>query len=821
MQKSDKTQDKNEAGIAGLNSRIESTEALQQAAEGGKVGRTRTVRGKEQTVNQTTIFDEIDRFQTVSTKIATGSVVDSSIRDALETIQIVAQRLDDDNLSPQERKGLSAYLDVADKQIATADDSGMSDDDKKLYAAKVGDVKSEIANFRDLSEQGKRSYDGTKTFIENAKDDATGLLIAGLTRNPALMIAHNLYAGYRNQKKKSIQDAEAHHKSSLRNKKKTLEDQKTALGEGAKIVDDANVDMGDLSTPDFGGDEPLDMTGIVEAFREGFTDALGDLGDLMSPAGADMMSPSSDQFDLLLGYSDVMANSLQNIETALVDGNEFDKNQARIDAENFAEMRRNGADGTGKNKKSRLKERKVEGESLLEDLMDLAETGAIVGTAAGMMKERGRKKKDRKAKGGKGKLAKGFGKLKGMRGIGGIAIFLASFGMILLDTIKGAFAPFMKIFSKIGDILTPLIGSFKKIFSVLGRFVRPLLNLGKVLFAVGKMVAGPITLLFSMIAGLMNVFEHWGDTEGQDLLDRIFSSIGDFFGGIIDMFTGIFVDDPEAFRKKIVDSIMGLFTRISDWWDDLDILGSLNDWLANSWLGKKLGMEGRDPEAVESFKRMKKNARMREDGVNAIVEESSAFYEKWLGDGIQINDNADLSKTNTNTLKDLYTDDRLTDEASAAIKAELDKRGVSMSKVEMQAENLSIEMSPSIATAIVDDSKDYSNESIGDNSKDYSNESIPNVNDNYDINSQVRPNPDYVKGSIQPIPSMELKAFEELQRTIIMDRQQEAANAAGNGQNTVINNTTNNSQGVINQENSMPVTSPLGDTVRNYRRQAL
>lgn len=703
---------------------LKSVNAKILAGAGGQKGRTRTVRGKEQNVNQQTIYDEIDRFESVSNRIAGSQIADQSIQESLGTIQLVAEQLDNPDLSPGERKNLVGYLDVAKEQLDMGDTEGMNKEDKKAYQDLVSDVESEISNFRDLAKEGKRSYDGTKSFIEDRAADATSLLIGALTKNPALMIAHTMFAGYRKEKKAAAQKQQDHLNEGLRQRKKTLEQEKTNPGGSPTAVPKSTVDFdtsdyddnsaGFASTVD--QDEKLDE--IIKYTKE-TSEQLASLVE-HSPKGE------------VVEHTEATSEKVSSLVKTIEKDNKHDKNQDRIDRENQIEDRRKPSAGMKaiKGKKGALKKRRGSDDEDGFGLMDAAALGLTIG---------------------------------GVGAIGGLM--------------------------KKGKVMLKMMTSFGGLMKLGGMILKPLGLFIRMLGPIGLVISG----LLAAFDGFMNVFEHWNESEGRNMPDRLLSAAGDFVNGIVDSLIGIFADDGEAWRKNLVRGVNEFFENIADWLSDAitGILDTVQDWFAGTFAGKLMGVETAKEQMSAG------ESRQRQRGVDAIVEDNEqvqerGFFSKLVKGGeIMLKEDADLSTMNSNNLNDLYTDPRLNNDDKSAIAAELLSRGDMNIERNVKTQS-SVNRSPVNEYAqpsVPGEFSDYSQPEIGSSAKDYVQQIIPSL-----AKAQA--------GSIG------------LNNEII---QEKASNfVEQSSQSPVINNFTNNSQGVINRQQMMPDTTSRGDTLRAY-----
>jgi len=724
------------------------------AGAGGVKGRTRTVRGKEQNVNQQTIFDEIDRFESVAGRISSSGLADSVIQDTLGTIQIVAEQLDNPDISPEERKNLGFYLDSAQESLNAKDTTGMSKEEKSAYDKISMEVQGEIDNFRDLTQKGKRDADATKTFMEDRADDAAGILIGVLTRNPALMIAHQMFSGYRKNKKESAKKAQDHFNAQLRERKKNLEQKKTALKDGNSTVEKA---MPDIDMPD-----PVDLAGGSESESE----PLGEKLDKI----IEYTKTTAEKVGLLAGEksTEIIESSKAIAERASESNDEF-----------RTEMIESSA-------------------TTAESVKDLV---AVAEKSAEATKALARQNKENAIEGGRsgGKKGRGLQLRRGEgddEGSGGLLHMLGGMamggGLLAAGGVAGLMAK--------GKGILKLMTSFSGLMKLAGKILTPLKLLLRAFGPIGLIITG----IAAVFDGFMNVFDKWGDSEGEALPMRLIAAVQNFFLGIIDGFIGMLVgkDNAEEWRKTLVKGVTEFFENIADWLVDqiFGILDSIQDWFAGTWAGKLVGVEKSDRESQSSIRDRERSVNERERSVNETVESSDQLQEtggftNWISGGliskdIALKEDADISKMETNTLSELHKDDRLESETRDIIKAELVKRG---------------------AIALVSPQ-----ETIGSNANDYSNETIDTkstLNDysNETIGSNAN---DYTDQSIEGSTANAMSVMSALNTSAADNRASSMVDQSGSG-STINTNVTTNSN-ISTRQNIVPETAPRGDSIRAY-----
>lgn len=613
---------------------------IEQTKEGGS--RTRTIeRGgekKTQTVNQATIMDEIDRFSAISQQIKSAAVSDLSIKDALDSIKLVTQALDDPDLSSADRKAQVKNLDVAEQQLALTDADTLPEEQKKAYLAERNRVQEEINNFRDLASKGTKEFSATKEFVQQQKDDAIALVIGKLTNNPLFAVGYKLFSDYRKVKKRKEAEAKGRLSGTRREKVSALEAEKESLSKVEKISDDtkevSKADDVKKDIPEYEIILPLDKNQkFIDVMRESieqgirntlktatgeapkvipeqmYTDMFNDRQFVEEMAGATLEAIKAG--DVVVEGADADTFK-QLLDTGLYQNELTQKLVEGFFGEELSEMFTD-TKATATRAKSQsgfsssveldsvpliLEEIKVDTEAIkvaVEKLVDTFSGVEDETKKSRVLFERADKRAQenkREESRDKGFTAQDYvrGKVddmkKGFMGfvnkIRGIATFLMSIPLML-----GGFILAMKGF-----------------IATIAPFARIIMSFAKRLIPIG-----------ALFKGVYDAFTGWADTEGEDLPVRIASILKDLAGGILSFFSfglingdtlekfGKFLSDGlfdifsdggyidkaqeqiyEGLKKiPIVGSILGVFESILDWWKDLDIIGGIK----RLWSGEK------------------------------------------------------------------------------------------------------------------------------------------------------------------------------------------------------------------------------------------
>lgn len=672
-----------------------------------KGSRVRTVeRGgvkKKQTVTQATIGDEIDRFASIAQQIKGAVVSDQSISDALDSIQVVAEALDNPDLTATERKAHIETLDVAERQLQVTDVNTLPEKVQEDYRAQRQKVQEEIKNFRDLTTKGTQEFGATREFIKQQKDDAMALVIGKLTNNPLFAIGYKLFADARKIKKRRSEEAKGRLDKTRREKISDLEQEKENIknvGEYSDFLQPDKVRGEKDKIQEYDIVLPLDknkefievMRQSIEAgVRESFKTATGEAPKVIpEEAYANMFNDR----EFVRGMADATLQAIKEGDV-VVEGADAETFKMLLDTGKYQnELTEKLVEGFFNEEFSEMfkGERKqqynpssvdfssssdvVIPEILSNVLIDIkSDTSAIrvaveklVGTfdnvsdeteKSRVILERADKRNqenERESKRGRLGRAKDAvtGKLKDVKegfmeslaGIIGAIAFIKTIPALLmgvLTTITGVFkavAPFARIFASFAKRIFPVIAIFKGVYDAFTGWEKTEgedlpVRIGGIL----KDLAGGILSFFSF--GLID----------KDTLSEFGKNVSD---GLFDVFSdGGYIDQmqEELYQQlkkiPIVGTILGVFESVLDWWNNLDILGSIK----RMWTGEKKEKNTTVSASVQSAK------------------ESGALEGTT---NITVKDSEELAKLSKYRLKSILKSQNLADDTRKHIKSLLE-----------------------------------------------------------------------------------------------------------------------------------------------------
>lgn len=478
---------------------------------------------KGKTDIQASLFDMVDRFSAVKDEIQTSDVVDFSVKGALNTVGEVATALENPNLSKQDRLEVLDNLKAAEKQLSLGSDAGLEGDKKDEYKKVVKQVQDEIDTFRKLSEGGIRSFDATRSFVEQQKDDAQAMLVGALTQNPALALGFKLFKDFKSARKESKEKAENKVRGTRRDRIKELETQQTKLQKvdekGKEKEKKEKVEK--TSKSDILGGE---ISGLYDAVKSGIIDGLA--GAVIGEGNADVITGD---------MTSTIVQASEQVEADIA-------NDPELKAELMALPEDQQDDAFKQLLVDKITELTVLSQSTLDVMMDVkneAEDQTAIAEKANIYaKENELEKKRSLVQQGKDFV--------------GDKVEQAKKG--LMDTVTGMVGMFTIMKAKIIPMIISGLTAVGSALMAGMAFILPLLPI----------IIGAGVLLYAGFKAVKAFMD-----EGGDIFDKVGAGLRAFGDTIL----GIFGTDGGSIATAILD----VFDELAQWWEDFSLVDTIKE----------------------------------------------------------------------------------------------------------------------------------------------------------------------------------------------------------------------------------------------------